>query len=696
MTVKKTFINSKNQKRSCLSISCRVLNPFRAPFDTIVANFNRRQVLLEGEAQHADREAENRNRQQEKIDKLLRILDFKAIGCEDKHTSSHQKVLPNTESGAWLLQREDYLDWRQADSRTGSAGLFWLLGQPGAGKTILASIVVEDLKSYFSTDAFVAYFYCDYKSDKKTLPMNILRSLLCQLISGFQPPLPPTVADLLETCSSASSPRTSLLTNIISKITNEYSTVSFVIDGMDECRDRAEILPELHQLSGCIRLFITSRDEDDIRESFQHYRKRELSISRNDTSRDIERLVVETVQNHIRAYPLFVKNPSIIDEIIQTVVGQADGMFLLVYFQLKNILECDSDARIREELGSLPRGLDETFVRALKRIHSHPSRERLRRLLRWVVCVGSLSLDSLFQAIAVDDMGDSWDPDRVVNDKRRLIKACAHLVTVTGVPEAQIVAFPHFSVYQFLTSEPTYWEETLPEYHFYPLPDAYKTIASCCAKFFSISNSPEPWQLIQRVVQRWRDHADFLDEASLLSVMFGASLKADPRPANSLLVFPRATYLEASNCTFVSCGENAYNIFTSMDLDSWFGGVTFSDIFPQVRDVTLNNCSFLDLASSHMNVYRGPVQAQFTPSSLDASHATTAKMEGYMFIHVQNSSWNIFPNEGVFRNERTSRDGAQVSFFENFRSVTVRGAELYDYTGFNTFFHNSILYSFST
>ena len=156
--------------------------------------------------------------------------------------------------------------------------------------------------------------------------MNILRSLLCQLISGFQPPLPPSVADILEAYSSASSPRTLPLTTIISKLAQEYSTVSFVVDAMDECRDRAEIFSELHQLSGFIRLFITSRDEDDIRESFQHYRKRELLISMDDTSGDIEHFVVETLQNHMRAYPLFVKNLSIIDEIIQTVVGQANGM----------------------------------------------------------------------------------------------------------------------------------------------------------------------------------------------------------------------------------------------------------------------------------------------------------------------------------------------------------------------------------
>jgi hypothetical protein len=147
-----------------------------------------------------------------------------------------------------------------------------------------------------------------------------------------------------------------------------------------------EILPELHQLSDCIRLFITSRDEDDIRESLRRYRKHELLISMGDTRDDIKRYVVGTLDNHMRANPSFVRNRSIIGDIIRTVVEQANGMyvedhwyilscerlaynfprFLLVCFQLKNILECDSDARIRKELGNLPKGLGETFVRVIR------------------------------------------------------------------------------------------------------------------------------------------------------------------------------------------------------------------------------------------------------------------------------------------------------------------------------------------
>jgi len=136
------------------SIASRTLNP-SIPFDTIIANFNHHRALLIEEVQHADREVQNRLQQQEKIDRFLRILVYNEISCEEKHQLSCKKILRNVDCGGWLLRRDDYQDWRQADSGTGSAGLFWLCGRrelarffctydsdlpptAGTGKTILA------------------------------------------------------------------------------------------------------------------------------------------------------------------------------------------------------------------------------------------------------------------------------------------------------------------------------------------------------------------------------------------------------------------------------------------------------------------------------------------------------------------------------------------------------------------------------
>jgi hypothetical protein len=73
-------------------------------------------------------------------------------------------------------------------------------------------------------------------------------------------------------------------------------------------------------------------------------------------------------------------------------------------------MACETDSSIREKLHSLPK---ETFVRALRLINAHPSRERLRCVLRWVVCTGAMPLVSLAEAIAAEEMEESWDVTRI-------------------------------------------------------------------------------------------------------------------------------------------------------------------------------------------------------------------------------------------------------------------------------------------
>ena len=51
-------------------------------------------------------------------------------------------------------------------------------------------------------------------------------------------------------------------------------------------------------------------------------------------------------------------------------------------------------------------------------IHAQPSRERLKQVLLWVVCSAwPLSVSELADAVAIDEMDDIWDPDKVVFDK---------------------------------------------------------------------------------------------------------------------------------------------------------------------------------------------------------------------------------------------------------------------------------------
>jgi hypothetical protein len=78
----------------------------------------------------------------------------------------------------WFLECDAYRNWCSTPGQT-----LFCSGIPGAGKTVLTSIIVADLFESFhkGTDIAVAFVYCDYRiRDRQTL-YDILLSILKQL-----------------------------------------------------------------------------------------------------------------------------------------------------------------------------------------------------------------------------------------------------------------------------------------------------------------------------------------------------------------------------------------------------------------------------------------------------------------------------------------------------------------------------------
>ena len=147
-----------------------------------------------------------------------------------------------------------------------------------------------------------------------------------------------------------------------------------------------------------------------------------------------------------------------------------------------SILECETDYDIRDALQRLPKGLEETFIRSLRRIDERPepSRIRLQRILRLVVCYKHIEIDYLTRLLNIAEMGADWDPNKTINDPLKLISGCGHLISTTRSTGRPSVTLTHLTVQKFLTSDPHSLNPTitiLPQYHCYPLQDAFMEIA---------------------------------------------------------------------------------------------------------------------------------------------------------------------------------------------------------------------------
>ena len=79
-------------------------------------------------------------------------------------------------TGLWLIESPEYLHWTQTENSK-----LWLQGIPGAGKTVLAATVIEEVLRTSNSNHAVAFFYCDYKEDATQEPRLILGSLVQQI-----------------------------------------------------------------------------------------------------------------------------------------------------------------------------------------------------------------------------------------------------------------------------------------------------------------------------------------------------------------------------------------------------------------------------------------------------------------------------------------------------------------------------------
>jgi hypothetical protein len=206
-------------------------------------------------------------------------------------------------------------------------------GIPGAGKTILTSIVIEALTIRFSKDPTIgiAYIYCNFQRQDEQKIDDLLASLLKQLAES-QPSLPSTVKDLYDRHKTKwTRPSLDELSRSLQAVTTLYSRVFLIVDALDECQMsdgcRQRFLSGLFNLQAkCgVNLFATSRPISSIEKEFKGNTMLEIRASEEDVRRYLE--------GHMFRLPGFVVRSLELQEEIKTrIVKAVDGMYV-VYFE---------------------------------------------------------------------------------------------------------------------------------------------------------------------------------------------------------------------------------------------------------------------------------------------------------------------------------------------------------------------------
>ncbi|KKP00157.1 hypothetical protein THAR02_07741 [Trichoderma harzianum] len=261
----------------------------------------------------------------------------------DKHSETHKKG-----TSLWILETDEFQNWLNNSKQR-----LLCQGMPGAGKTIMTSVVVDHLTKEIKKDSDIgmAYIYCTFKQPKSEQTTRSLLSSVLKQLAGDRETFPATTRSLYEQhkAKQTHASQEELIVDLKAVI-ELYSSVFIIIDALDECDLNAMhgFISELFMLQKhCnANIFATSRFIPEITEWFTQVGSSFLEIralaSDIATYLDIEMKESST--------SLIKSNINLQEDIKRQICEAADGMFLLAQLYLELLRDKINVKEIRQEL----------------------------------------------------------------------------------------------------------------------------------------------------------------------------------------------------------------------------------------------------------------------------------------------------------------------------------------------------------
>jgi Cdc6-like AAA superfamily ATPase len=206
----------------------------------------------------------------------------------------------------------------------------------GTGKTNLTSRVIDkiqdDLRRAPNHEG-LAFFYCNRNEAERQEPLSVLRSFVRQLSTlvneehssiSLQRRLQEFYIQKQE---KASAPTISECKELILEFINIYPKTTLILDALDECDkhkrgDLIKIFDDfLAHASRPVKIFISSRPDDDIKERFKSGANIEIQAADNDD--DISKFIRSEITKHPRWKKM---SPELQKVIVETLQDRSQGM----------------------------------------------------------------------------------------------------------------------------------------------------------------------------------------------------------------------------------------------------------------------------------------------------------------------------------------------------------------------------------
>lgn len=424
---------------------------------------------------------------------------------------------------SWYLDNKAFKEWEAgiASSRT-----LWCPGNPGAGKTVLSSFLIDELREkYTGSGSAAAIFFCNYKvqqSEEQTANA-IIRCLSRQLLEqesqlfSFVEQYRESSAITRSESQAQIADDQELMRILVSDLKNSF----IIIDALDECADRekTKLMRHLNTLlseTPSMRLLVTSRENQ------QHIFSQVPRMDIMARDEDIKSFLQSRIENIDPLSALSELSKDELTGICNKVIERSFGVFLIAKSHMDALEECERKDKLRMRAENLSENTDGIYDDALKRIMEQKEDRRVlaETALLWIVHARRiLDCEEILHAVATSTScaEDDFDDNAVASEKL-LVASCGGLIIVNANTKG-------VTIHQSLQE---YFERGGKKSLYFP--NANAKMARICLKYLSFDRfgvghckNEDSWdararrnRLLEYAAQNWGWHVRDAHESGFL------------------------------------------------------------------------------------------------------------------------------------------------------------------------------------
>jgi Cdc6-like AAA superfamily ATPase len=148
--------------------------------------------------------------------------------CPVDYHTQHRDFIDRHQAGTgqWFLRDAKFQGWLRSNDAT-----LFCPGIPGAGKTIIAALVIDHLlRGQHAANEPVTFIYCNYKRQSEQSAKHILSSILRQIID-IQPGVPKLIQDFYTShTTKRTTPSSDEIRQVLGAVSRDLRGLTIIID----------------------------------------------------------------------------------------------------------------------------------------------------------------------------------------------------------------------------------------------------------------------------------------------------------------------------------------------------------------------------------------------------------------------------------------------------------------------------------